>query len=132
MQDSSEIDQASVLPAEVEAATSLSLSEPSADGSKQSVRKPKETKDDRNFHCTFLHSIKYIFVLENKGLGTGLFPETQRQEGLDSPDSIICISGVGAGDRVLPATGKFQTRHEAGGKLLAGCSDVYDIFHSDS
>lgn len=99
---------------------------------KQSVRKPKETKDDRNFHCTFLHSVKYIFVLENKGLGTGLFPETQRQEGLDSPDSAICISGVGAGDRILPAAGKVQARYEAGGKLLAGCSAVYDILHSDS
>ena len=96
------------------------------------VRKPKETKDDSNFHCTFLHSVKYIFVLENKGLGTGLFPKTQRQEGLDSPDSAICISGVGVGDRILPATGKIQARHEAGGKLLAGCSALYDIFHSDS
>ena len=65
-------------------------------------------------------------------LGTGIFPETQRQEGLDSPDSAICISGVGAGDRILPATGKVQTWHEAGGKLLAGCSALYDILHSDS
>ena len=72
---------------------------------KQPVRKTKETKDDRNFYRAILHSIKYIFVLENKGLGTGLFPETQRQEGLDSPDSAICISGVGAGDRILPAAG---------------------------
>ena len=95
-------------------------------------QKNKGEKDDSNFHCTFLHSVKYIFVLENKGLGTGIFPETQRQEGLDSPDSAICISGVGAGDRILPATGKVQTWHEAGGKLLAGCSALYDILHSDS
>ena len=42
------------------------------------IDETKEKKDDSNFYCAFLHSAKYIFVLENKGLGTGIFSETQR------------------------------------------------------
>lgn len=79
------------------------------------------------FIAPFLHSVKYIFVLENKGLGTGIFSETQRQEGLDSPDSAIRISGVGAGDRILPATGRFRRGMKLVGNYWLGVL-LYMIF----